>query len=190
MRVGFVEVLHQCPAERDVEQLGAAAHAQHREPPLERSADQCQFPFVAAGLDLAELRMRFLSIQRRVGVGSAGHDQSVEAIDHVDRIRVSCQLHRKPADSSDPLRILTEMQVDFFAVQRPLWKVRHALDGPAPPREPYQWTPAHAGVTAIGSRLMPLMKFERSRSATPFGRASLILGSSSSNRTFSSMRAS
>ena len=42
-----------------------------------------------------------------------------------------------------------------------LREVRYALDGPAPPGKTDQRSPTHAGVTAIGSRLMPLMKLER-----------------------------
>ena len=190
MRVGFVEVLHQRAAEGDVQQLRAAAHAQHRQASIERGADQRQLPLVAARLDLAELGMRILAVQRRIGVGATGHHQTVEAADHVDRVGVAGQLHGQTADRRDPLRVLAEMQVDLLAVQRALREVRHTFDRPAPARQPDQRPPAHARVTAIGSRLMPLMKLERSRSTGPFERASLIRGSSSSNRTFSSMRAS
>ena len=131
MAVGLVEVLHERAPEGDVQQLGATAHAQHRQPPLERGADQRQLPVVATALDLTEVRMRVLAVQRRVGVGATGHHQAVEAADHVDRIGIAGELHRQTADGRDALRVLAEMQVDLFAVQRALREMGYAFDRPA-----------------------------------------------------------
>ena len=134
--------------------------------------------------------MGILAIEGRVGVGTSGHHQAVEPADHVDRIGVASQLHRQPTDRGDALRVLAEMEVDLLALQRALRQVRHALHRPAPPGQPDQWSSTHAGVNAIGSRLIPLMKLERKRSTGPSNRAALIVGSSSSKRTLSSIRAS
>ena len=190
MRIRLVEVLHQRAAESDVEQLGATTHAEHRESSIESGADQAELPFVAAGLDFTELGMRILAVQRGIGIGPACHHETVEAIDHVDGIGIAGQLHRQSADRGDPLRVFAEVQVDLFAVQRTLRQMRYPLDGPAAAGKPDQRSTTHAVLNEMGIRFMPLMKLERSRSIGPFERASLILGSSSSNRTFSSIRAS
>ena len=142
--VGLVEVLHEAAAEGDVQQLGAAAHAQHRQPSFERGADQRQLPLVAVGLGLAQLGMRVLAVERRVGVGAAGHHQPVETADHVDGVGVAGELDGQPADSSDPLRVLAEVEVDLLASERALGQVRDPLDGPTPSGEADQWPPAHA----------------------------------------------
>lgn len=147
MGIGLVEVLHQRATEGDVEQLGAAAHAEHRQPAFERGLDQGQLPLVAVRFGLTELGMRVLAVQGRVWVGATCHHQAVETADHVDRIGVAGELDRQTTDRGDPLWVLAEVEIDLFAGQCALRQKRDPLHGPATTRQADQWAPAHGRAT-------------------------------------------
>ena len=103
------QVLMQRSAERDVEGLGAAADAQHRQLPVQRRAEQGELPRVPVGCGRVGTRVRRLPVARRVDVSAAGDHQAVEPVEHpvrdvgVDRLR--WQQHRDATGQRDALKV-------------------------------------------------------------------------------------
>ena len=72
------QVLAQGPAAGHVEQLHAAAHAEHRQPGRHRGVQQFQFGRVARHAHPAGARMRLRAVPGWVDVAAAGEQQPVE----------------------------------------------------------------------------------------------------------------
>ena len=88
--------------------------------------------------------------------------------------RVSCT--GSPPTAAMPFGYSLRCRSTSSPCNAPCGQVRHPLDRPSPPGQPDQRPPAHAVVPPlIGRRLMPLMKFERSRSTGPSSRTSASL---------------
>ena len=186
--LGCIQMLHQRAAECDVQQLRAPAHAQHRDVGIQRGSNERQLPVVAAAFDRAERGMRILAVERGVGVGTTGHHQTVEAGDDLNRVGVAGELHGQSARLLDHLRVLAEVHVHLLAAQRRVVEQGDHLRRPPATRQPDQRRD-HAHATFTGRRFMPQMKLLRSRSIGPSISTDCRRGSSSSNSTFSSMRA-
>ena len=80
------EVLDQRAAAGDVEDLHAAADAEHGHVALERAAAKRDLEAVALGLVADRHRVRLGAVARRVEVGSAREDQRVEDVEKLRRV--------------------------------------------------------------------------------------------------------
>lgn len=69
----------QCAAQRDVENLCAAADSEHRKVPVYRGAHQGELPRVANAVRLIGAGMRVVTVGGRVDVPAAGDDQAVDS---------------------------------------------------------------------------------------------------------------
>ena len=76
------EVLMECAAEGDVENLRTSADAEQRQPARQRPADQGQFPCVAIARRFVGARVRSLTVGGGVDVAAAGDHQTVETVEH------------------------------------------------------------------------------------------------------------
>ena len=76
-------VLDQRPPERDVEDLDAAAHAQDRQPAVERPLDELELVGVAARLGRREVLRRLLSVEARLDVPAAAESDPVAGVEGI-----------------------------------------------------------------------------------------------------------
>ncbi|MFO0633300.1 MAG: hypothetical protein U0168_10645 [Nannocystaceae bacterium] len=76
------DVLPQRAAQRDVEQLDAATHAQHRHAAGPRDADQLALVGVAHRVAAPGVAQRRLAVAARGHVRAAGQHQAVDRVDH------------------------------------------------------------------------------------------------------------
>jgi hypothetical protein len=77
------QVLDQRAAERDVQQLHAAADPEHRQVAFQRAQRQRDLRAVAVGPGVGGLGMALDAVGARVDVRAAGEHQAVEAVEHV-----------------------------------------------------------------------------------------------------------
>ena len=103
------QVLVQSAAQCDVENLCAAADAEHRQSTFQRARQQREFPLVAVVAGFVGLGVRRLAVSRRVDVLATGDHQAVQPVEHpvrdvlVDRLRR--QQHRDPACKRHALEV-------------------------------------------------------------------------------------
>jgi hypothetical protein len=92
------KVLLERAAERHVEDVHAAADAQHGQAPLECRACYPQLEPVAQGRDRVRRRVRLGAVVGRVGVARGpADDQGVEPVERVLRVLVGREQHGAPA---------------------------------------------------------------------------------------------
>jgi hypothetical protein len=91
------QVLVQGAAPGDVEQLQAAADAEHRQPGRQRRRQQVHFRSVALGADPAGARVRRRTVGGRVDVPAAGEHQPIQSANRGGDPGDRRQQHRHPA---------------------------------------------------------------------------------------------
>ena len=88
-------VLDERPAERDVQDLNAPAHAEDREPALERALGQLELELVAQRLGRREVLGRLLPVAARVDVAPAAEEDAVADVERILQVAVHPR-ERKP----------------------------------------------------------------------------------------------
>ena len=77
----WLQVLHQCAAMLDIQDLQAAANGKHRKIAFQRLGDQAQFQFVAEIVRIVRLRAALFAITRGVNVRAAHQHQTGHAVE-------------------------------------------------------------------------------------------------------------
>ena len=95
------EVLKKRAAERDIDELHAAADTEHRHVALDRAARERKLERVALGNDVDRFGVRLASVRRRVDIGASREHQAIDQLQRLRRVTsgllVGRQQQRKAA---------------------------------------------------------------------------------------------
>jgi hypothetical protein len=92
------DVLSQSPAERDIEHLDPAAHAEDRNSPIERLTNQLELERITLGLSRRQQRVGLLTVAAGFDVATRCQHQGVDRVEgRTDRVQELGQRHGQPA---------------------------------------------------------------------------------------------
>ena len=77
------DVLDERSAERDVQDLDPAAHAEDRQAAVERPLDELELEGVALRVGRREKLVRLLAVRRRLDVAAAAEEDAVAGVEHL-----------------------------------------------------------------------------------------------------------
>ena len=159
------QVLDQRPAERDVEQLHAAADAEQRQVALDRPARERDLRRVALGPRPGRAVVRLGAVGGRVEVGAAREDQRVEVVEHLVGLRAGARVgrdhQRDPAALLDRVDVRAREQERLALPDRPARVLERRADADDRPRHLAR-LPGRPG---LGCRACPSPSRSRDRRA-------------------------
>lgn len=77
------DVLDECATERDVHELDASTHCEHRQPQFQCGKDECRLEVVLFRHDAVDVGTSMLTVEMRIHVTAAHQHQSVESLEEI-----------------------------------------------------------------------------------------------------------
>ncbi len=119
-------VLDERPSESDVEDLDPAAHAEDRQPTVERPLDELELVGVAARLGRREMLRRHLSVEARLDVPSTAESDPVA---RVERVVQEGAVHARQDEGNAAGKRERALKADARVVAEVVQPEREADDG-------------------------------------------------------------
>lgn len=138
------QVLDQCAAPKYVQQLGAAANAEHRDAPTNCGSCQGQFEIVAFPRTRSGRSSWLLAVKFRRDIFAPGQQESVESSSHRDRVHIERQMDWQAAGSGNARCIFAEIDIKRGIGET--GRCANLQPGTPPPGKAYQGKVAAQGI--------------------------------------------